>query len=205
MIKQTLTIAFIYVLSILGFTTLASRSYAADNNVKTIAINAKKSSVHWIGKKIVGQHSGSVNIQTGNIVIKNELLAGGYFVIDMRSLKNEDLKDASYNKKLVNHLNSADFFNVTEYPTATAKITKVSVISPNEYSVTADFTIKGITKSVTFPTTLKAGGNGYKGNANITLDRTLWDIRYGSSSFFEGIGDKAIKNEFELKVNIVSN
>ena len=73
------------------------------------------------------------------------------------------------------------------------------------YNLTADLTIKGITKSITFPATFKKVGNVFEGNAKITLDRTKWDIKYGSSSFFEGLGDKAIKNEIELNVNIASN
>jgi polyisoprenoid-binding protein YceI len=75
----------------------------------------------------------------------------------------------------------------------------------NSYNLTADLTIKGITKSITFPATFKMVGNKFEGVAKITIDRTLWDIKYGSSNFFEGLGDKAIKNEIELSVVLATN
>ena len=102
------------------------------------------------------------------------------------------------------HLTSSDFFNVEAFPTATLKITKVlkNTKIANTYNLTANLTVKGITKSITFPATFKKVGNVFEGNAKITLDRTKWDIKYGSSSF---LGDKAIKNEIELNVNIASN
>lgn len=201
--KQTLSVFNLVLLVISTTLALTSKSYAAEN-AKTVSVDTKKSSLSWVGKKVLGQHTGKIKMASGYIVVKDGNFITGQFVIDMTTISNDDLKDPSYKKKLITHLSSTDFFNVAEYPTATATITKVQKLQTNNYSVTADFTIKGITKSVSFPATLKAVGSGYKGNANITLDRTLWDIRYGSSSFFEGIGDKAIKNEFELKVNIVS-
>jgi polyisoprenoid-binding protein YceI len=109
---------------------------------------------------------------------------------------------------LIKHLKSTDFFNVDEFTTATLKITKVLkfVNKSDSYNLTADLTgpQKGITKSISFPATFSKQGNVFEANANITIDRTLWDIKYKSSSFFEGLGDKAIKNEVNLNVKIVS-
>lgn len=186
-----------------------SNSVIAQNGTgtKETDLNTAKSSIEWTGKKVLGQHNGKVSISKGSLITKNNVLGGGSFVIDMKSITCDDIKDADYNKKLVGHLNSTDFFNVTEFPTATLKITKVLKINnkPNAYNLTADLSIKGITKSITFPATFSKTGNIFEGNAMITIDRTLWDIKYGSSNFFEGLGDKAIKNEIELNVNIVSN
>lgn len=175
--------------------------------VKTVLINTDKSDIDWVGKKVLGQHNGKVKLKSGTITTKDGVLGGGEFVIDMTTITCADLKDELYNKKLIGHLNSMDFFNVAEFPTATVKITKVLKVTgkANSYSVTADLTIKGITNSITFPATFKAVGKGFEGNATITIDRTLWDIKYGSSNFFEGLGDKAIKNEIELNVNLASN
>ncbi len=173
----------------------------------TSKINTTKSSIGWVGKKILGQHNGKVKIQDGSFILKNNVLVGGEFTIDMKSITCDDLTDADYNKKLIGHLNSTDFFNVEGFPTANLKITKVlkNTKIANTYNLTADLTVKGITNSITFPATFKKVGNVFEGNAKITLDRTKWDIKYGSSSFFEGLGDKAIKNEIELNVNIASN
>ena len=179
-------------------------SEKSSTDVKTIPINVQKSTLSWTGKKLLGQHKGKIKLQSGSVFLKEGILTGGTFTIDMKSITNEDIKDPDYKKKLIGHLSSTDFFNVDAFPTATAKITKVVRMTnkPNEYTVTAYFSIKCMTKSVAFPVTFKTTGNGFEGRANITLDRTLWDIRYGSSNFFEGLGDKAIKNEFELNVKI---
>ena len=201
-----MNLRFFSIASILLFSafTLFAKNDVA---VKETTINAQKSSIEWIGKKVLSQHSGKLNIKSGALSTKNGILGGGTFTIDMTSITCDDIKDADYNKKLVGHLNSTDFFNVAEHPTATVKITKVLKINnkANAYNLTADLTIKGITNSITFPATFEKNGNVFEGNANITIDRTLWDIKYKSANFFEGLGDKAIKNEIELKVNIVSN
>ena len=173
----------------------------------SVTVNTTKSNIKWIGKKVLGQHNGQVKIQDGSFTLKNNVLTGGEFTIDMKSITCDDLTDPDYNKKLIGHLNSMDFFNVEQFPTATLKITKVlkNTKIANTYNLTANLTVKGITKSITFPATFKKVGNVFEGTAKITLDRTKWDIKYGSSSFFEGLGDKAIKNEIELNVNIATN
>ncbi len=190
-------------------TLLTANAWAtgSSSEVKSSAVNTEKSSIGWVGKKVLGQHNGKIKLQSGTFSTKNGVLTGGSFVIDMNTITNEDIKDADFSKKLIGHLNSTDFFNVREFPTADVKITKVMKLTnkADSYNLTADVTIKGITKSITFPATFKGAGNGFNGNAKITIDRTLWDIKYGSSNFFEGLGDKAIKNEIELNVNIASN
>jgi polyisoprenoid-binding protein YceI len=104
-------------------------------------------------------------------------------------------------------LKSDDFFSVVKHPTATLKITKVlKVTDPAkldyDYLVTADLTIKGIKNPVEFPVYLESKGKSYKATAKITIDRSKWDVRYGSTSFFDNLGDKAIKNDIEFAVTL---
>ena len=193
-------------LSVSAFLLLAMLLFT-NVQAESVALNTEKSSLQWTGKKVLGQHTGKVKIQSGTLSTNNGVLTGGEFTIDMTTITCEDLADADYNKKLIGHLNSMDFFNVKEFPAANLKITKVLKVTkvPNTYNLTGDLTIKGITKSITFPATFKTAGKGFVGNATFTIDRTLWDVRYGSSNFFEGLGDKAIRNEIEFKVNLASN
>lgn len=186
--------------------SMATAKKQGAGNIKTADIDVSRSYIEWTGKKILGQHSGKVFLESGTFDLNKGLLAGGSFTIDMTSIKDTDLTDKDYNKKLVGHLKSADFFNVVGFPTATLKVTKVLKLTnkANSYNLTCDLTIKGITKSITFPATFKAAGKGFEGNATLTIDRTRWDVRYGSSSFFEGLGDKAILNDVELKVHVFS-
>ncbi len=193
-------------LSVSAFLLLAMLLFT-NVQAESVALNTEKSSLQWTGKKVLGQHTGKVKIQSGTLSTNNGVLTGGEFTIDMTTITCEDLADADYNKKLIGHLNSMDFFNVKEFPAANLKITKVLKVTkvPNTYNLTGDLTIKGITKSITFPATFKTAGKGFVGNATFTIDRTLWDIKYRSTNFFEGLGDKAISNEIEFKVNLASN
>lgn len=194
-------------LTVLGQTKTKTTATTNKGIVSVKSLNLSKSSVAWIGKKLAGQHTGTVSLSGGTVTVKNGNLGGGEFKIDMNSIKCVDIEDSGYNAKLVNHLKSEDFFNVAKYPTATLKITKVlkSTKKQNTYNLSGILSIKGIEKAISFPATFKKVGNEYVGTANLIIDRTKWDIKYGSSNFFEGLGDKAIKNEFELNVSLVTN
>jgi polyisoprenoid-binding protein YceI len=73
------------------------------------------------------------------------------------------------------------------------------------YDVTADLTIKGITKSVTFPADVTVAADKVIAKATVTIDRTAYDIKYGSGKFFPSIGDKAIYDDFTLTLDLVAS
>jgi len=162
---------------------------------QTKKIDASKSTINWIGKKVTGQHSGTVNLKDGALVFKGKKLKGGIFTVDMTSLTATDIT-GEYQEKLNGHLKADDFFGTEKFPTATLVFKKIGAKAKDIYTVTADLTIKGITKPVTFDITV----NGNTATTTFNVDRTKYDIRYNSKSFFESIGDKAIYDEFELKV-----
>jgi polyisoprenoid-binding protein YceI len=172
--------------------------------VQEYKVDTKASSLHWIGRKVTGEHDGTLKISNGSLQWDGKQLKGGSFDIDMASITNTDLKDADYNKKLVDHLESEDFFATRQYPKATFVITKVTPQAKNEALVKGNLTIKGITKEIEFPATIQAKGNELTATAKILVDRTLYNIKYGSGSFFDNLGDKAIDNEFELNVALVA-
>ncbi len=164
-------------------------------SAQTKKIDASNSTIEWVGKKVTGQHNGTVNFKDGAVVFKKNKLAGGTFTVDMTSLTATDLS-GEYQGKLNGHLKADDFFGTDKFPTATLVIKKIGTKSANVYNVTADLTIKGITKPVTFELTV----NGNSATTAFNVDRTKYDIKYNSKSFFGSIGDKAINDEFELKV-----
>lgn len=180
---KSITLALVVVLSTLSV------------SAQTKNINTATSSIEWLGKKVTGQHNGTVNFKDGTLVFKKNILAGGSFTVNMTSLTATDLS-GEYQGKLNGHLKADDFFGTEKFPTATLVFKKIGVKSANVYNVTADLTIKGITKPVTFELTV----NGNTATTAFNVDRTKYDIKYGSKSFFESIGDKAIYDEFELKV-----
>ena len=191
--------------------TTLSPTIAADKPGKKIAapttfnVDVTKSVLKWDAKKVTGQHNGEVRLKDGMLTVDGGKLPGGMFTIDMASMTDTDLTDKGYNDKLMGHLKSPDFFDVAKHPTATYKITKITPGSaPNQYTITGDMTIKGITNAVSFPATVKMSGNMIEADGKATVDRTKYDIRYGSKSFFENIGDKAIYDEFIVDLKLVA-
>jgi len=167
------------------------------SNDEVIPVNTSKSTVKWKGEKVTGFHEGIISIKTANLTFDNDVLTGGEVIIDMSTINCTDLS-GPYKNKLEEHLNSGDFFNVLDYPVSKLKITKCTKVNENKYNVVADLTIKEITKSVEFETELINN----VATANLNIDRTKFDIKYSSESFFKNLGDKMIYDNFSLTVNI---
>jgi polyisoprenoid-binding protein YceI len=182
---KTIALAFAVALSTLTVTA------------QTKKVDVSKSTINWVGKKVTGQHSGTVALKSGALVFKKNALTGGTFTVDMTSLTATDLT-GEYLGKLNGHLKSEDFFGTEKFPTSTLVFKTIATKSANLYTVTADLTIKGITKPVVFDITV----SGDTATTAFNVDRTKYDIKYNSKSFFESIGDKAIYDEFELTVNL---
>jgi len=166
-------------------------------NAQTKKIDASKSKIVWIGKKVTGQHEGIVKFKDGYIVFKNDKVAGGTFTADMTSLVNTD-QTGSSKAKLEGHLKSDDFFGVDNFHNSTLVFKSIGAKDKNTYSVTADLTIKGITNPVKFDFIV----DGKKATAALKIDRTKYDIKYGSGTYFDDLGDKTIYDEFELNVEL---
>lgn len=160
-------------------------------------INVAESTIEWTGKKITGQHTGTLNFSSGFLSFENKQLSGGEFLVDMTSIQVTDLEAGKGKEKLEGHLSSDDFFGVNTYSTAKLVIKKATKTA-NGYKIAGDLTIKGKTNPVTFDLAVK----GSSASTTISIDRTKYDIKYGSGSFFDNLGDKAINDEFELAVNL---
>ena len=190
---KIIALAFLFQLTI-----LAGRS-------QTFTVDAAKSTLHWKAEKLTGFHEGTIEVKSGSFVIKNDKIISGSFVIDMSTIVNTDLVDEGVSKKLVGHLRSADFFDVAKYPEAIFTISKPVDVGRPVAEVHGNLTIKGISKPLSFKTVIKKDGNSYIFNANsIVVDRTLYNIRYGSGSFFTDLGDKVIYDEFTIGLKLVA-
>jgi polyisoprenoid-binding protein YceI len=163
------------------------------------SVNAEASKLSWLGKKVTGEHTGSIAIQEGMFSVSNGLLTSGDVLVNMASLSVEDIEDAEQNAKLSGHLNSEDFFDVVGFPTATLLITEAT-----ETTATGELTIKNITNPVTFEYTIAEGETEVTLTGLVIVDRTLYDIKYGSGKFFDDLGDKTIYDEVELTFEVVA-
>lgn len=163
-----------------------------------VTINTENSQLKWTGKKVTGEHWGYINLKSGTLMLEANKIANAKFIIDMTSITCEDLEDEEWNAKLVGHLKSDDFFSTDKYNAAVLKINESTVFIDGTAELKGDLTIKGITKPISFEA--EKTENGYM--ATITVDRTLYNVRYGSGKFFDGLGDKMIYDEFTLEVMI---
>ena len=166
-------------------------------------VDLSKSKIEWIGRKVTGKHNGTINIKEGVLLIKDGILLGGSFVIDMSSIKVLDMT-GEYAGKLEGHLKSDDFFGAEAYPTSKLVITQANAKGDGQFEVKGNLTIRDVTQPVTFMTQLTADGKKYKATTNITIDRANYNVKYGSGSFFEGLGDKTIYDEFDLDITLVT-
>jgi polyisoprenoid-binding protein YceI len=166
-------------------------------NAQQKEIKIANSKVIWKGYKVTGSHEGTINLKSGFLNFDANKLTGGEFVMDMTTIITTDLT-GEYKGKLEGHLKSDDFFSVEKNPTATMIVKKVEVSGKNSYKVIGDLIIKGIKNTVTFD--LSVYGN--KANASLKIDRTKYDVRYGSTSFFDNLKDKAIYDEFDLVADL---
>ena len=179
---------------ILGFTATATEPIDGEKK----EVKTEESTVTWKAYKVTGSHAGIVNLKEGTLIFDEGKLTGGEFVVDMTSLiTTDDLGDMK--AKLEGHLKSDDFFGIATHPTASLVFTNVEASGKNSYEVKGDLTIKGITKVISFDVSVY----GSKATATLKVDRAEYDVRYGSGSFFENLGDKTIYDEFDLVVDLV--
>lgn len=171
---------------------------------ETFTIDTERSSIEWTASKVTGKHNGTVKLSAGSLLFNGNSLAGGAFTADMTSITVTDIQ-GDMSQKLIGHLKNDDFFAVDKHPSSQFKITKVSPAGTGQVNITGDLTIKGITQSVTFPAVVKRQGNAVVAVAkNVKIDRTKYDIKYRSNSFFGSLGDKAIEDEFLLSINLAA-
>ena len=176
--KNTIKLGLLVLVAIIGIQAMPN------GNTKKI-IDPSKSLIKWEGKKVVYGHNGTVSIKEGSLLISKGKINGGSFVIDMTSLKCTDIEDQAKNANLIGHLKDADFFDVAKYPTSKLVIKKIGELKDGVQTITADLTIKDKTNPITFSTSVKTVGGKVMAGAKFSIDRTKYDIRYGSDSFFD--------------------
>jgi polyisoprenoid-binding protein YceI/rhodanese-related sulfurtransferase len=173
-------------------------------------IECEKSTLEWAGRNICKKHWGAIDISGGEIAVENGAVIGGSVTIDMRSIRNNDLTDQELNRLLIRHLMSDDFFDVERFPTATFEILQCGTNlgatpgSPN-YLLKGVLTIKGTAKELTVPAIIAPGADGgIQAQACFSIDRTEWNIAYGSGKLFEKLGMHLVNDTISLELYITA-
>lgn len=172
-------------------------------------IDTENSRLEWIGRNLGKRHFGSIAVQSGELVLAAGRLVQGNIVLDMNSIANQDLLDPAWNALLIRHLNSDDFFAVERFPTASFTLTGWEASAggapeaPNGIA-TGDLTIRDVTRSISFPAIVAWQQDGtIKAHAAFNIDRTLWNVGYGSCKLFERLGMHLVHDLISLELFVV--
>ena len=161
------------------------------------SVTIEESTIEWQGFKPTGSHSGTISIKEGTFNINEGNIQSGTFSIDMSSIK-----ESKGSARLEGHLKSADFFDVEKFPTANFEITGLTEVDGN-HVLSGNLTIKDKTNNISFPVNFSSEGDNYTISSDVfTIDRSNWDVRYGSKSFFNDLKDKYINDDIELKITV---
>lgn len=195
------------ILSLLAVAALAFSAQAQITDGKYI-LDFNKSSIIWKATKVTGAgHEGTVRVSSGVVNVAGKSI-NGKIKVDMNGIVCTDIQDAGKNAYLLNHLKSEDFFSTVKFPDALFETTKITEAKGNDgttHRVDGNLTIKGITKPISFNAKITGGNGQVYIVGDLKVDRAQFDVRYGSKSFFENLGDDAINNEFLLKLSLVGN
>lgn len=200
-IMKTRTTIVVSLLSI----SVAFLSFVAPPALVKYKVDTSQSTLLWTGKKVTGQHHGTISIASGELTADGKVIREGTFDISIPSITVSDLTDPESNANLVKHLKSDDFFGAEKFPTANFTVLSITPASGNDYTVKGKLTIKGTSNDIEFPATIVTEGKSVIATAKITVDRSKYDIRYGSKTFFDNLGNKYIYDEFELDLRLVAN
>lgn len=181
---------------------IMSATLALQASAQEFKVNSQLSKITWLGKKVTGQHVGTIALSNGTLVFEKEKIAGGKFEIDMNSMTCTDL-DPVYGAKLVEHLKAEDFFETAKFPKASFEITSIQG-KGEKLDIVGNLTIKGITKSISFPAETRNTGKSIIAVANIPVNRVDYGIKFKSASIFSDLGDKAIDDMFVMNIQLIA-
>ncbi|TJY36432.1 YceI family protein [Pontimicrobium aquaticum] len=177
-------------------TEAAEATEAQVTSTKYIA-NPAETTIEWAGYKPTGQHNGTIQLDSGVFTVNNGQIESGTFIIDMASLKDND-----GSARLEGHLKSADFFDVEKHPNAAFEVTGFEEVD-GKMMLSGNLKLKEKENNVTFPVTLSEDGDTFTVTSDMfTIDRSKWNVKYGSKSFFDNLGDKFINDDIELKITV---
>ena len=172
--------------------------------VVTYQLDISKTELVWKGEKLTGYHYGNLVVSNGFIKWLNNAPVEVKVEIDMNSMTCSDLS-GSLSDKLISHLKSKEFFDVENFGKAIFYSDSFTRIENDSFLVSGNLTIKGISNKISFNAEISRIENEILSSAKVVFDRTLWNIRYGSDSFFDNLGDKTIYDDITLDFSLIAH
>jgi polyisoprenoid-binding protein YceI len=190
----------------------ADTAAKAGEGAGTYTVDVAASNLEWRGWKIIkaSEHKGTISIKEGQLSVENGKLVAGSFTIDMNSIKNTDLTDTGYQKKLVGHLMAEDFFNVAKFPTGKFEIVSVAEKASEGYTheLSGNLTLRDSTRKISFPANIKVEGNTVTANGKATINRLDWGVNYDSKNLSlaeaaqKKVKDGIVNNEMDITISL---
>lgn len=174
----------------------------------TFIVDTAESNIRFTGHGIGKNHPGTFKLSNGSVAVENNQITGGKFTIDIKTLVLEQ-KGEMFDKKLRPHLMSGDFFDAEKFENAAFEITNVSVYESNDndtsiveganFLISGNFTLKDVTKNISFPAKVVLEKDNLKANGNFDIDRTQWQMNYGND---KTLGDKFISETVNIELDL---
>jgi polyisoprenoid-binding protein YceI len=181
---------------------ISANAFAGETEGK-MKVDTKTSTLVWKGSKVTGKtHTGTIALKNGTIGVEKGRIVSANVTVDMGTIQCTDDMSDEMTGKLVGHLQSPDFFNVAEHPTAFFTLSKFEKLKDGSYTVTGKITIKGISQEISFPARASFTDGGVTLDAEVVFDRSKFDVRYGSGSFFDDLGDNMISDDIAITLHI---
>lgn len=213
---KTSFLKFFAIVTLIAFSSCKDNAKEAETKeaegaaiAKVTAVTYKtivdQSSIQWKGFKPTGSHNGTIAIADGSVSVNDGTIESGNFTIDMTSIAVTDIPvEEEGNANLKGHLTSPDFFDVEAFPKAKFEVTKIETVN-GKTILSGNLTLKDVTNNISFPVKTSIDGDTMNlKSETFTIDRSKWNIKYGSKSFFDNLGDKFINDDIELTINVVA-
>ena len=167
-------------------------------------IDIEKSIVKWIGRTPVKSHDGTVDVLKGSLLVDAKGILNAEVTIDMNTINCTDLSGGKKNN-LEGHLKNDDFFSVSSFPTAKINLSSNLELNEGMINFKGNLEIKKISHPISFKSKLeKTSAGKYKAVSSFSFDRSMYDIKYKSKSFFDDLGDKFINDFIEIDIEIIT-
>ena len=170
----------------------------------TFQIQKSSSTVNWTGKKVLGLHTGSINVAGGFIQIADGIITGGEVPLDMTSIVIPAIENKQIHDEFLAHLPNDDFFAVDKFKTAKLVISGSEKTGDGKLKISGTLTIKDITHFISFTASVEIFTEYLHSLGEMVIDRTMYNIRYGSGKFLQNLGDKLIYDDFVLQFKLIA-
>lgn len=159
---------------------------------ETLPITPSNSKVEFVASKVTRTHNGSFKQFSGTIELASNAVEASRVTIDIDAASVMTDDDG-----LTKHLQTPDFFDVAKFPKATFTSTKIEPSTAGgTHKITGNFSLHGVTKSISFPATIQIAADKVNVNAEFSVNRKDWGLVY------PGKADDLIRDEVLIKLTL---